>query len=139
MHLPEEKNASRTERSYAIDEDVGEEGEEEEDTFGEENTPEDMVSDSVMAISGRNNNVKELSKLQLEFDRDFADRVNNVTKQRTPERMAKCPCNIQPTHMTKFGSARFCPKYLKIPDVEARKQFIKSRRLCTNCLRRSNT
>ena len=139
MRLPEEKNASRTERSYAIDEDVGEEGEEEEDTLGEEDASEDMASDSVMTISGRNNNVKELSSLQLEFDRDFADRVNKVTKQRMPERMPKCPCNIQPTHMMKFGSARFCPKYLKIPDVEARKQFIRSKRLCTNCLRRSHT
>ena len=38
----------------------------------------------------------------------------------------------------KFGSVRFCSKYLKIPDVEARKQFIKSRRLCNNCLRKNH-
>ena len=39
MCLPEEKNSTRTERSYAIEQDVGEEGEEEEHVL-EEDQPE---------------------------------------------------------------------------------------------------
>ena len=139
MCLPEEKSSTRTERSYAIEQDVGEEGEEEKHVLEEEDQPEVMVSDSVMAINGRTNNIKEFSMVQQEFDREFADRVNTLCKERTPEKMSKCPCNIQPTHSTKFGSVRFCAKYLKIPDVEARKQFIRSRRLCNNCLRKDHT
>ena len=125
MRLPEEKGTSRVEKSYAIDEDIGEEREEEQNVYDEDDASGITTSASVMTISGKSNNVKELSSLQLEFNRDFADRVNKLTKQRTPDKMGKCPCNIQPNHMTKFGSARFCPKYLRIPDMEARRQFIR--------------
>ena len=69
MRLPEDKSSNRTERSYAIEQDVGEEGEEEDHHHDDEDKSETSMSDSVMATNGRSSNTKEISKIQLEFDR----------------------------------------------------------------------
>ena len=140
MWLPEDKHTTRSERTYAIETDCGEEeNEEQEHSAGEEDISETTASASVMAITGRSSSEKEPSSLQLEFDRTFADKVNKLTKKNSPDKMGRCPCNIHPPHFTKFGSARFCPRYLKIQDMEARRQFIRTKRLCTNCLRRNHS
>ena len=48
MRLPEDKSSTKTERSYAIDQDIGEEGEQEGYNHEEEDHSESTVSDSVM-------------------------------------------------------------------------------------------
>ena len=137
MRLPEEKQATKTEWSYAIE--TNYEGEEHDYDTGDDDVPGITASASVMAITGRSSSGKEPCSAQLEFDRIFADKVNKTTKKKFPDKMSKCTCNISPPHYTKFGSVRFYPRYLKIQDIESRRQFIRTKRLCTNCLRRSHT
>ena len=141
MRLPEDKGSSKSKKSYAIcNQEVGEEGEEENNHHQrEEDSFDSAISDSVMAINGKSSSIKIFSKEQLAFDKNFANKVNSNCKTRTPEKMHKCPCGILPQHSTKFGSIRFCEHYLDIKDFKARKQFIKTHRLCTNCLRKDHS
>ena len=98
MRLPEEKHATRSERSYAVEANYGrEEGEEHEYDAGNDDVSETTASASVMAITSRSSSGKEPSSVQLEFDRIFADKVNKSTKKNSPEKMSKCPCYIPPS------------------------------------------
>ena len=77
MRLPEDKSSSKTERSYAIEQDIGGEGEEEGYNHeGEEDPSDSTITDSVMAINGRSSSIKVFSKIQLAFDREFAKSKN---------------------------------------------------------------
>ena len=90
MRLPEEKPSSKYEKSYGVSgEEVGEEGDEEDDHNPEEGdcSESENGDNSVMAVSGKTQPIKMFNKEQLQFDKSFAEKVNNNCREKRPDKM----------------------------------------------------
>ena len=76
---------------------------------------------------------KTFAPSYLDFDRQYALKVNEAIQKEKPEFLRKCACNVDPRHSTKFGSLCFCPRFLEEKDFEQCKQFLKQQE-CFKCL-----
>ena len=73
----------------------------------------------------------------LAFDKVFVQRTNDDPRNKAE--MKTCYCGLSANHQACHGSLRFCKFFISIPRIEERKQLIRSKKVCSRCLKTNHT
>ena len=79
----------------------------------------------------------ELCEEYLKFDREFVKRMNENPKNK--DKLKPCHCGLATNHQSFHGSLRFCKFFTNIPKIEERKQLIRTKRVCSRCLKTNHS
>ena len=66
--------------------------------------------------------------LALKHNQEFTNDPNKKTTMRP------CGCKVEPAHMTRFGSMRYCSNFLNIKTRKERKAYLRFKHTCYKCL-----
>ena len=83
------------------------------------------------------NNIISYSEVCLAYDKAFVKKINENPSNKG--KMKPCRCGLGSSHQSFHGSLRFCTHFVSIPKIEERKQMMRTRKVCSRCLKMNHS